>query len=176
MWTKKKRALYIIYTLIAKNLPQSNHSYFSKRIRCFLGKCVVEKCGRRVNFEKGAIFTPYLTIGENSGIGINCELYGPIHIGDNVMMGPEVVIYTRNHCHVISDQFTFMEQGYENYKPVIIGNNVWIGRRVMVMPGVQIGNNVVLAAGTVVAKNVPDNTIVGGNPARILKNRSNKQG
>jgi maltose O-acetyltransferase len=59
--------------------------------------------------------------------------------------------------------------GTEFGKPVTIGDNVWIGGRAIVNPGVHIGNNVVIASGAVVTKNVPDHVVVGGNPARILK-------
>lgn len=80
-----------------------------------------------MNVERGAKFTPELFIGNNSGIGINCELYGPITIGNDVMMGPEVVICTQNYKHEAGS--AFRKQGYEEKSPVIIGDNVWIGRR-----------------------------------------------
>ena len=54
-------------------------------------------------------------------------------------------------------------------KPVTIGNNVWIGGRAVINPGIHVGNNVVIASGAVVTKNVPDNVVVGGNPAKIIK-------
>ena len=82
------------------------------------------------------------------------------------MMGPEVVCYTQNHKHGLGE--TFIEQGYEETQPVSIGNNVWIGRRAMFLQGASIGNNVVVAAGAVVAKQFGDNVIIGGVPARII--------
>ena len=126
--------------------------------------------GRNVNVEKGAHFTPELSIGNNSGIGIKCELYGKITIGNDVLMGPEVIIYTQNHCTRDKNK-SIISQGYDDMKPVSIGNDVWIGRRVMIMPGCKIGNGCVIAAGAVVTKNMPDYTIVGGVPARVLKKR-----
>ena len=87
-------------------------------------------------------------------------------IGDDVMMGPEVIIYTRNHK--FKEKGLFREQGYEESKPVVIGNNVWIGRRAMFMPGSSVGSNVVVAAGAVVTSCFGDNVIIGGVPAKVI--------
>lgn len=170
MWTYKTKIIFICYKLFASWLPISQRLSFAKKWRTFFAKRIIKQCGENVNIERGAVFTPELSIGNNSGVGINCEVYGPVTIGNDVMMGPEVVVYTSNHRHDISNQ-PFCNQGHEEKKPVIIGNNVWIGRRVMIMPGVKIGNNVVLAAGAIVTKDVPDSVIVGGNPARVLRDR-----
>lgn len=89
----------------------------------------------------------------------------PVNIGNNVMIGPNVDIYTVNH--------PMTAQGRREYKaiatPVNIGNDVWIGGKVAIMPGVTIGSNVVIAAGAVVTHDVPDNTLVGGVPAKVIK-------
>lgn len=89
----------------------------------------------------------------------------PIRIGDNCMLAPGVHIYTATHPVDPVARNSGVEQG----KPVTIGNNVWIGGRAVINPGVIIGDNVVVASGAVVTKNIPDNVIVGGNPARIIK-------
>ena len=170
MWTKKKKIYFILYSLTAKWLPESRHSSFFKKTRQFWTKYIISSMGCNVNVEKGAHFTPELSIGNNSGIGIKCELYGKITIGNDVLMGPEVIIYTQNHCTRDKNK-SIISQGYDDMKPVSIGNDVWIGRRVMIMPGCKIGNGCVIAAGAVVTKNMPDYTIVGGVPARVLKKR-----
>ena len=64
------------------------------------------------------------------------------------------------------------EQGYQDEKPIIIGDDVWIGGHVIVLPGVHVGNGAILAAGAVVTKDVPEYAIVGGNPARVIKYRN----
>ena len=129
---------------------------------------IIDSCGKNVNIEKGATIRPGLKIGDGSGVGINSEIYGDVTIGNNVMMGPEVVIYTSNHKHEFSE-IPFGRQGFEEIKPVVIGNNVWIGRRVMFMAGSGCGDNVIIAAGSVVTKKFPSNVIIGGVPAKIVK-------
>jgi len=168
MWSTKTKLLYIGYQLTAQWLP--HHLLCARVLRRLWGKCIAKKIGTNVNIEKGAHFTPDLTIGNNSGVGINAEINGPVTIGNDVMMGPEVIVYTSSHAHSRTD-ITMIEQGFEEIKPVTIGNDVWIGRRVIIMPGVTIGNGCIIAAGAVVTKNIPDYAIAGGVPAKILKYR-----
>lgn len=149
-------------------MPQSAHFRLCGRIRCFFAKLIVEKCGNNVNIEQGATIRPGLKIRDNSGIGVDSQIYGDVTIGENVMMGPEVVIYTQNHRHELSD-IPFDRQGFESVKPVKIGNNVWIGRRTMFMAGSGCGDNVIIAAGSVVTKTFPSNVVIGGVPAKIIK-------
>ena len=171
MWTFRKKILWVMYKLFAAWLPESRHSRYGKWLRGIYAKAIIKSMGKNVNIERNAVFSPGLSIGDNSGIGVNCEVYGSVTIGHNVMMGPEVVIYTRSHSHDRTD-ITMIEQGFEDEKPVTIGNDVWIGRRVMLMPGVNIGNGVIIGAGAVVTKDVPDYCIVGGVPAKVIKERS----
>ncbi len=88
-----------------------------------------------------------------------------IRIGDNCLLGPGVHIYTATHPINPIERSSGAEYGI----PVSIGNKVWIGGRVVINPGITIGSNVVIASGAVVTKAVPDNVIVGGNPAKIIK-------
>ena len=173
MWTFKKKLAYACYRIFAAWLPVSRRFKPAKKLRGFFARRIVASCGKNVNVERLAFFTPEVTVGNNSGIGEKCELNGPVHIGDNVMMGPEVVCYTRNHRHDRID-IPMGHQGYEEWKPITIGNDVWIGRRVMIMPGVRIGNGVIIGAGGVVTKDIPDNCIACGVPARVVKRRDGK--
>lgn len=86
------------------------------------------------------------------------------------MIGTEVVVYTRNHAHGDID-VPMRLQGYEEFQPVTIGNDVWIGRRAMIMPGVTIGYGCVIAADAVVMKNVHDYCVCGGVPVRVISRR-----
>lgn len=128
------------------------------------------RLGRNVNIEHGADFDGGLVIGDNSSLGIDSEAFGPIRIGRDVMMDPECVILTRNHAHARTD-IPMIQQGYEDYRPVKIGDDVWIGRRVIILPGVSSGDGAIVSAGAVVTKDVEPYAVVGGVPARLLKHR-----
>ena len=95
---------------------------------------------------------------------------GPITIGKDVMMGPEVIVYTSLYAHSRTD-ISMMKQGFEEPRPVTIGNDVWIGRRAMIMPGVTIGDGCFIAAGAVVTRSTLPYTIIAGVPAKVVKNR-----
>lgn len=88
-----------------------------------------------------------------------------VNIGNHVMIGPNVDIYTVNHPETVEGRRKYLAQA----TPVTIGDDVWIGGRSVILPGVTIGNNVIVAAGAVVTHDVPDNCIVGGVPAKIIK-------
>ena len=94
---------------------------------------------------------------------------GPVNIGNDVMIGPGTLITTVNHP--LSPKGRGEHLGI--MRPVTIGNDVWIGGNVTILPGVTIGNNVVVAAGAVVTKDVPDNCVVGGVPAKKIKDIEN---
>ena len=137
MWTYKTKILFISYKLFASWLPISQRSSFAKKWRTFFAKRIIKQCGENINIERFAVFTPDLFIGNNSGIGINFEVYWPVTIRNDVMMGPEVIIYTNAHCHDRID-IPMRDQGFNEALPVVIGDDVWIGRRAMIMPGDQL--------------------------------------
>ena len=86
-------------------------------------------------------------------------------IGKNVLFGPNVAIYTAGHpIHPDS-----RNSGYEYGIPVTIGDNVWIGGSCVILPGVKIGNNAVIGAGSVVTKDIPDNVCAAGNPCKVIR-------
>lgn len=148
----------------------SRFSVFHGRIRSLCASKLVKYMGKNVNIEKGAQFGPDLEIGDNSGVGVNCKLSGPISIGKNVMMGPECIIYTTGHNHDRTD-IPMIEQGMSEPKPVRIGDDVWIGSRVVILPGVSIGDGSVIGTCAVVTKDIPPYSVAGGVPAKVLKSR-----
>ena len=144
-----------------------------KQLRKLCGKLILEKCGKNVNIEKGARFSAKVELGDNSGIGINADLDGKVVIGDDVMMGPDVTILTRNHEFSRTD-IPMNRQGVSEVRAVTISDDVWIGANVIILPGVCVGKGAIIGAGAVVTKNVPEYAVVAGNPAKIVKYR--KQG
>ena len=96
-------------------------------------------------------------------------MHGPLEIDDNVMMGPEVTILTHTH-NIERTDIPMGRQGMRMAK-VVIGNDVWIGMRVVIMPGVRVGDGAVVGAGAIVTKDVPAFAIVGGVPAKVIKYR-----
>ncbi len=115
----------------------------------------------------------YCTYGRNTYIGdhvylmVLCTILdcNEVHIGHHVMIGPGVQIYTAAH-HL---QAETRIQGWEVAKPIVIEDNVWLGGSAILLPGVTIGRNAVVGAGAVVTRSVPANTVVAGNPARVIR-------
>lgn len=164
----------ILFYLFANRLPKSTHLFgkISKKIRYYLVKNIFSYCGKNVNVESRVWFGTgeNIEIGNNSGIGYKSEIQGPVKLGENVLMGPEVKIITWNHN--FSDISTpIIKQGVKPPEKVIIGDDVWIGTRVIILPGVQIGKGAIIGAGSVVTKDIPSYSIVGGVPAKIIRFR-----
>jgi len=108
-----------------------------------------------------------IEIGENFYSNYNLIILdcAKVLIGDNVMIGPNVSIYTAGH----PVHYEIRNQGYEYTVPVSIGNNVWIGGNAVINPGVSIGDNSVIGSGSVVTKDIPGNVIAAGNPCKVLR-------
>lgn len=108
-----------------------------------------------------------IEIGENFYSNYNLIILdcAPVKIGDNVLIGPNVSIYTAGHpLH-----YEIRNQEYEYAFPIIIGDNVWIGGNVVINPGVSIGENSVIGSVSVVTKDIPKNVIAIGNPCKVLR-------
>lgn len=108
-----------------------------------------------------------IEVGENffANYGLTVLDVGKVTIGDNAQIAPNVSIYTAGHpIHPDS-----RNSGYEYGLPITIGNNVWIGGNTVILPGVVIGDNVVVGAGSVVTKDIPSNMLAMGNPCRVIR-------
>lgn len=163
----------ILYHCVSR-LPNSRMKLFgkpAKALRSLFGGMLLAKKGKNVNIEHGASFAQGCELDDGSGIGVNCRLYGKTIIGKDVLMGPECVFYTRNH-RIDRLDVPMRLQGNLPEQPIVIGDDVWIGTRVIVLPGVHIGSHAVISAGAVITRDVPDYAVVGGVPARIIKFRN----
>lgn len=165
----------VLYLLIFKHLPATNRNYPLKKIirysRSKVASSIIESCGKNVNIEKGADFGTGkgIALGDNSGIGINCRVGKGTTIGKDVMMGPEVIIMTSSH--IFNQTNIPMNLQGTTFNEVKIGDDVWIGTRAIILPGVTIGNGAIIGAGAVITKDVPRNAIVGGVPAKLIRYR-----
>ena len=108
-----------------------------------------------------------IEIGKNFYTNHNCVILdcAKVKFGDNVFIAPDCGFYTAGHP---IDSET-RNKGLEYAKPITVGDNVWFGGGVRVMPGVTIGSNVVIGSGSVVTKDIPDNVVAAGNPCRVIR-------
>lgn len=148
---------------------------YSEKMRAWCCKHIFQYCGGNVNIGKSASFGMGrgIRIGYNSGIGTRAVVPDNIIIGEHVMMGPDVTIYGSNHAYERID-IPMTKQGFKKYPPVIIEDDVWIGGHVIINAGRHIKKGTIIAAGSVVTKDFPEYSIIGGNPAKLIKSRLEK--
>ncbi|HAZ0648805.1 chorismate mutase [Enterococcus faecium] len=155
--------------MFARSQSQIINQAESAELRSQLLKETFGRTGKKIymepviNFDYGY----NIFVGENFYANFNCTFLdvSTIEIGDNCMFAPNVQLYTATHpLHPVK-----RNSGLEYAKPIKIGNNVWLGGGVIVTPGATLGDNVVVGAGSVVTKSFPDNVVIAGNPARIIK-------
>ena len=124
--------------------------------------------------DKFTILSPFfcdygynIEIGENLFINMNCVILdeAKVTFGDNVFVAPNCGFYTAGHALDAEQRIQGLEYAY----PITIGNNVWIGAQVCVLPGVTIGDNTIIGAGSVVTKSIPANVLAVGNPCRVVR-------
>lgn len=137
---------------------------------------LMKYCGQGVLIDPSChILVPQqFEIGDNSTISSFTTIYATygVKIGCNCLISSNVGISSYNHIQNSNDRRRDESEDYKFSKPVVIGNNVWIGMNACILPGVSIGNNVIIGSGSVVTKSIPDNEIWVGNPARFVKNLS----
>lgn len=111
----------------------------------------------------------FLKIGDKVSInhGANFLVYGPVVIGNNTRIALNCTLVSFNH-NIADDEKSIVERG-NNFKGIAIGENVWLGANVTVLDGVTIGNNCVIGAGSVVTRDVEENTVAAGNPCRLIR-------
>lgn len=159
---RKLRAIRLCRELNA--MPMDDESAREPLIRELLGSAGDDpSIGTGFNCDYGL----NIHVGKNFLTNYNVTILdiAPVHIGDYVMIGPNTMICTVGHPMSPMGRRKHLGQA----KPITIGDDVWIGGGCTILPGVTIGNNVIVAAGAVVTKDVPDNSLVGGVPAKVIK-------
>lgn len=153
------RTLKLVSSLNASNTTEMVRNYMSEITGQPIDVSTTLFAPVYVNFGK------FISLGKNVFINHACSFLdmGGIIIEDNVQIGPKVNLITENHSVDPADRKALLA------KPVIIRKNAWVGAGATILPGVTVGENSIVAAGAVVNKNVPNNTIVGGVPAVVLK-------
>jgi maltose O-acetyltransferase len=168
---------YCFYYGFAQHLPASYRfqpfgrwAKVCRRIAC---QRIFRVSGKRINVEHGADFYTgwEIELGDDSSIGVNCMVPYDLKVGNDVMMGPGVIVVGENHRFDRAD-IPMRLQGYTRYPPVQIEDDVWIGARAVILPGVRIGRGAIVGAGAIVTKDVPPYAVCVGNPARVLRYRN----
>ena len=165
----------IAYYSFAQYLPAEPMPFYRQfyRFKGFLTKRILKECGDNVIVLNGCRYGDgrRLSVGSGTQLGLNARIMGEVTLGDQVMMAPDIVIMAVTHD--ISDPDVPMMSIVDGLiqEPVSIGNDVWLGTRCIVMPGVTIGDHAVVAANSVVTKDVPPYAVVGGVPAKLIKMR-----
>jgi len=153
---------------------------FCKKRRIKILKSRLKSCGEKVYIDPTVqIYDPALVdIADNCHFQWGCKLFGSgggISIGEGTIFAHDVQIFARNHYYDGDDLELLPYDSRFVSKKVTIGKYVWVGARVTILPGVNIGDGAVIGAATVVTKDVPPCAIVGGNPARILGYRNKEK-
>lgn len=172
----KRYICLVLYYGFARFLPASPKRIagkLSKKIRYLLCKNIFEFCGLNVNIERMAYFGKgnKIRIGDNSGIGVNCRIYNNTIIGNDVMMGPHCFMLKSAHLFNRSDIPIRLQGVKKDRDQIIIGNDVWIGREVMIIGSKEIKDGTIIGARCVYTKSFPEYSIVGGNPSQLIRSR-----
>ena len=168
----KLLVLFLYYTIgfLVPDLAFPGGRFFNA-LRCLLLKAILVHFGNNNEVDSHV----YIGDGSDVQIGNRCQInhnssLTNVKIGNFVMIGPEVVFLSQMH-RTDSIQIPMIEQGKLNFKQTIVEEDVWIGQRAIIMPGINIGKGSIIGAAAVVTKDVPPYAVVGGIPARIIKRR-----
>lgn len=170
-----RRIYLLLYYAVASRLPMQPFpgGYLFNKFRFFLVSKIIRECGREVMVKDRCYFGDgsRISVGDYSQLGQNAHLVGTINIGREVLMGPDVVMMATSHEYARID-ISMMSQGEAPERPINIGSDVWLGTRVIILPGVNIGDHSIVAAGAVVTRSFPPFAIIGGVPARQIGTRA----
>lgn len=138
--------------------------------RWILKRLLKASCGNHVIIKQKCYLgkAEGLKIGDYSQLGQNARIGPHVTLGKDVVMGPDVVIMTTAHAYE-NPEVPVRLQGDLPVQPISIGDDVWLGTRVVVLPGVKIGKGAIIGAGSILTKDVPEYAIVAGVPGKIIR-------
>ena len=148
--------------------PCKRHPFgkIGNALRCHFTKRIVKTMGKKCLIEKGADIQEEVVLFDYSSVGVNALIQKGTIIKGHNMMGPNVKIFTTGHKY---NELTHNFEGKLETKPVEIGEYSWLGYGVIVLPGVSIGRNTIIGAGSVVTKSIPSGVMAAGNPCIVKK-------
>lgn len=175
----RKIKWWITVDRIGPDIPLTHFLLHSSRLGYWLcrKKFATFGPGSAMRYGSYAVGTKHIKIGSNVAIRPSTMFFAVpdesdniyITIGDNVLIGAGVHVYVSNHAFEDTSKPIY-QQGHSQIKPVTLHDECWVGANAIILPGVTVGKHAVVGAGSVVTSNVPDYTVVAGNPARIIKN------
>lgn len=161
----------IAFHIADRLLPAYKHCRWGNKVKNIFARNAFAHVGKNVNWGRKVLISSDFRIGDFPGVGDGVRIPKGVTIGNDVMMGKDLKIFTKNHRSDRTD-IPMRLQGFTEISPLVIGNDVWIGDNVIITAGCcQIGDGSILVAGSVVTKNVEPYSVVGGNPARIIRYR-----
>lgn len=171
----KRKIFKAAFVIVDKVLPEYNHCHWGNAIKNFFAKNHMKHVGEKVNWGKNVHVPLDFSIGNNSGVGNNAYIGYQVTLSNNVMMGRNVTIFTANHNTSRID-IPMVQQGFTEISPLFIEDDVWICEGVIITPRCcRIGKGSILAAGAVVTKDVAPFSVVGGNPAKLIRKRNEEK-
>jgi maltose O-acetyltransferase len=171
-----KRFFFLcVYYVFLRYLPRSSFPFIGKPsnwLRYWCCQKIFKYSGKKLTIERMAFFGSGMgiEIGDNSGIGRNCHIPSNTIIGKNVLIGPNLYIHGRNHAFE-DPNIPIIEQKFKPCQQTIIEDDVWIGRDCAFTPGRRIKKGIVVATRSVVTKDFNEMSVIGGNPAKVIKSR-----
>jgi len=165
--------LFFYYALLSK-LPSARFTPIFSKLRVWYFTKIMKIMSENSNPAMIAN-NVYIANGKRIAIGGGCRINENVYmenvkIGEDVLIAPGVSMLSRMHEFSRTD-IPMSLQGYREEETIVIGNDVWLGRNVIVLPGVKVGTGAIVGAGALVNKNVPDYAIVGGVPAKVIRSR-----
>lgn len=166
----KRFAALVTYELVASRIH--TRLPFGRSLRARLGNTVAESADRTSNIEPGVRLSRGVVVRAGAGIGAGTWFLGSgrVVLGARLKMGPQCMFITNDHP-VPPDGVTFSEHGGSEM-PIVVGDDVFLGARVTVLPGVTIGDGATVGAGSVVSRDVPAGAVAVGNPAKVVRVRA----